>query len=304
VHALVREKNRFLSHLFLQFSGYVQQQQPFFTDTFGATSAALLSEWLSAEEIARQDVQELAEFLCRHANGSLPEPQTLALAIQKAARSSYHLRDNLTDCVHAILCMTLANVRFFQKQIRAVDQLIERELQAFPLRQVLLSIPGIGPVLSAGILAEVQQVERFTDDDALARFAALVWKHSGSGDFEGEETPISHTGNAYLRYYLVEAANSVRVHAEEFAAFYRAKYRQSAKHAHKRACVLTARKLVRVLFALLRKGQLYQPPAVRARKEPPADPRDAQAHEAAGEVARHIIRRRRARSLKATSPAS
>ncbi|SHF83845.1 hypothetical protein SAMN02746089_02637, partial [Caldanaerobius fijiensis DSM 17918] len=58
---------------------------------------------------------------------------------------------------------------------------------------------------------------------------------------------------------LVEAANCVRIHAKEYADFYCKKYNEVTKHQHKRALVLTARKLVRLVFALLSKGQIYQP---------------------------------------------
>ncbi len=61
-----------------------------------------------------------------------------------------------------------------------------------------------------------------------------------------------------MRYYLVQAANSLRVHNEEYKAYYQRKYYEVTKHQHKRALVLTARKLVRLVFALLSKGQIYK----------------------------------------------
>jgi hypothetical protein len=66
------------------------------------------------------------------------------------------------------------------------------------------------------------------------------------------------SGNRYLRYYLIEAANCLRIHNLEYRNYYLMKYGEVTKHRHKRALVLTARKLVRLVFALLTKGQLYQ----------------------------------------------
>lgn len=63
--------------------------------------------------------------------------------------------------------------------------------------------------------------------------------------------------NTYLRYYLIQAANSVRVREPEYAAFCERKYREA--RLHKRALVLTARKLTGLVFALLNEGQIYQP---------------------------------------------
>ena len=99
--------------------------------------------------------------------------------------------------------------------------------------------------------------------NALAKYAGLVWSQYQSGEFESEETKRLRTGNKYLRYYLVQAANLVRRYDSEYAAFYADKYSQALKHLHKRALVLTARKLVRLVFMLLKTKQLYTPPERR-----------------------------------------
>ncbi len=60
---------------------------------------------------------------------------------------------------------------------------------------------------------------------------------------------MSKAGNPYLRYYLGEAANSVRKHIPEYA--------EVTKYQHKRALALTSRKFVLLVFGLLAKNQLY-----------------------------------------------
>ena len=103
---------------------------------------------------------------------------------------------------------------------------------------------------------------------------------------------MMHSGNQYLRYYLIEAANSLRMHNEEYAAYYQTKYREATTHHHKRACVLTARKLVRLVYTLLRKGQIYQTPDQR-KEARAANPLPTGM--TPGELARHVVRRRQAR---------
>ena len=48
------------------------------------------------------------------------------------------------------------------------------------------------------------------------------------------------------------------MHNAEYKAYYETKFKEVTKHQHKRALVLTARKLVRLVYALLKKGQLYR----------------------------------------------
>ena len=287
-HSLAREKNRFLTHLFLKFSGFCQERP--LSDPFGAASNALLTEFLSVDEIAQMPVEDMTDFLVDKGKNHFPDPEAVARAITRAAKNSYRLNKCLADPVNIVLAMTMENIRFFEKQIGSIHKVITRELAAFPGAQVLLSVPGLGPVFVAGIIAEVQDVNRFDTDAQLARFAAIVWKKSQSGPFEADDTPMMHSGNKYLRYYLIEAANSLRMHNEEYAAYYRTKYREATTHHHKRACVLTARKLVRLIHTLLRKGQLYRTPDQRkeARAVLPAGMTP-------GELARHVVRRRQAR---------
>ncbi|PFY38495.1 IS110 family transposase, partial [Bacillus toyonensis] len=70
---------------------------------------------------------------------------------------------------------------------------------------------------------------------------------------------LQQNRNHYLRYYLVEAANSVRKHVLEYQEYYAKKYNEVPKHQHKRALVLIARKFVRLVDALLRNHQLFTP---------------------------------------------
>jgi len=70
---------------------------------------------------------------------------------------------------------------------------------------------------------------------------------------------LARTGNGYLRHHLVGAANSVRRHDAPYAAFYARKYQKATQHAHKRAVVLTARKMTRLVFAVLRDDRAYDP---------------------------------------------
>jgi hypothetical protein len=53
----------------------------------------------------------------------------------------------------------------------------------------------------------------------------------------------------------------MRRHLPEFNEFYTRKYNESKTHKHKRALILTARKAVRLIFALLREEKLYKPSA-------------------------------------------
>ena len=144
-------------------------------------------------------------------------------------------------------------IETFKKEIKAIDTAIEREIKGLNPNAfiILQSIDGIGPVFAGGIVAEIGDISAFTSSDALAKYAGLCWKSNQSGDFDGEDTPMTKAGNRYLRYYLGEAANSMRKHNVEYGAYYRKKYNEVPKHQHKRALALTSRKFVRLVYGLL-----------------------------------------------------
>ena len=69
---------------------------------------------------------------------------------------------------------------------------------------------------------------------------------------------MSRSGNRFLRYYFCEAAQMVRMHSPEYRDFYDRKFKEVRKHQHKRAIVLTARKLVRLVVRLLATNEPYR----------------------------------------------
>lgn len=247
------EKNYFLSHLFLKYSAY-DQVKPF-SDTFGATSQAVIEEFLTVDEIVKASLEELIFFVCEKGKNRFTKPSDIADKLKQVARESYRIRPALAESVSIVLSTTMQNIRTLQKSLKQVDKAIENEFAAFP--NTLQSVDGLGPVYSAGIFSEIGDIKRFPSDAQLAKLAGLVWKRHQSGEFSAEETRMIKAANTHLRYYLIQAANSMRIHNDEYRAYYLKKYEEVPKHRHKRALVLTARKLVRLVYALLTKNQLY-----------------------------------------------
>ena len=156
------------------------------------------------------------------------------------------------------MSVSIATMRALEKQIKVLDKAIEQQFEIIP--NTLTSIPGIGKVYSAGIIAEIGDVNRFQSHASVAKYAGLVWTQHQSGNFEAQHTRLIKSGNRYLRYYLLEAANSVRRCDSEFRRYYDLKFKEVNQFQHKRALALTARKLVRLVFRLLKDNRLYKRP--------------------------------------------
>ena len=255
VNSIAREKQYMLTHLFLKYSTY-KTEGPLAKQVFGATSRAIMEEYFSAEQIANQSVRDLALFVARHGKGRSLRTEEIAKGLQAMAKEAHRIRPSLAKSVNIIIASSIRSIQALQGALKEVNRAIQDELGGFT--QTLQTIPGIGPVYSAGIFAEIGDVNRFKSSDQIAKFAGLWWPRHQSGSFEAEEKRLHRAGNKYLRYYLVEAANSCRVHNPEYKQYYQKKYAEVPRHKHKRALVLSARKLVRPVYALLKRGEIYR----------------------------------------------
>jgi transposase len=254
VHNLTREKQYFLQNLFLKCNAFQSEVE---SSVFGNAMMELFLEKYSVDEISSMDVTVLANYLREKGKNRFPDPEYVAKSIQKATRSSFRLSKCVEDSIDILLATSIEAIRSIKAQIKQLDKAITKLFEGIP--NTLQTIPGIGPVYSAGILSEIGQISRFKDQTSVAKYAGLVWAKHQSGKFKADETRMIRSGNRYLRYYLVEAANSVMRNEPEFRAYYQKKYHEVSKHQHKRALVLTARKLVRLVDALLRNDQIYTP---------------------------------------------
>ena len=253
VQNLTREKQRFMNVLFKKYSSFSQEKV--FSDKYGATALAVYEEFDSADTLAYMDLHELTEFLQKKGKNHFSDPEAVAKAIQKAARSSYRLPKTVNDSVNQVLAISISAMRALEAQIKQFDKAIADQMQLIP--NTLTSVKGIGPVYSAGIIAEIGDINRFPNQAKLAKYAGLSWTQHQSGDFEAQNTRLIKTGNRYLKYYLGEAAMSLVRCDAEYSRFYPLKYKEVNKYQHKRALALTARKLVRLVFRLLKDNRLY-----------------------------------------------
>ena len=261
---LIREKSYVLTNLYLSFSSLItlnKNELPF-SDMFGATSSAIFEEFISPDQIAESSMEELINFISVKGKNHTKNPESKVSTLQKAIRSSYRLDQTAYEPINIAIASSLNTIKFYQEQLKIIDKAILKTVLGLDsnVYNILLSIRGIGKVYAAGIMAEIGNIDRFSHNSKLAKYAGLYWKRNQSGEFDSQDKKSSKKSNKYLRYYLIEAtASCVRQDFPFIKDFYNIKYNEVTKHQHKRALVLSARKLERLIFGLLRKNQYYKP---------------------------------------------
>lgn len=253
---LATEKTRALGWLWLLAGDYTTH--PPFSNLFGTTAQDLLRDFDFPEAVADLPPADLATFLQQHSRNHFPDPEAKAAQVQAALQTAYPLSAEFREALRFVLRHTLQYIATLEDLLQEFDQRIATAVgdAVLPLQ----SIPGVGPVLAAGLLAEVGPPARFPSEAAVARYAGLWWPRAQSGSVSAQDRRLSKAGNAYLRYYLLQAADRVRHHVPAYQNFYADKYRTARTHKHKRALVLTARKFIRLIVALLKSQQEFRMP--------------------------------------------
>ena len=148
-----------LNNIYLKFSEYalLRNGEHPFSNKYGATAEAVLTEYTTNEDIVNSSIEELVEFINSKSKGRIADPEETAKIVQAAARNSYRL----DKCLYEPLTISIASsfncISSFEKELKAIDNAILKTVQGLNPEEytVINSIPGIGKVYSAGILAEL-----------------------------------------------------------------------------------------------------------------------------------------------------
>lgn len=156
---IAREKTYMLNNIFLKFSEYalLRNGEHPFANKYGATAEAILTEYTTNEDIVNSSVEDLVALINSKSKGRIADPEETAKIVQAAARNSYRL----DKCLYEPLTISIASsfncISSFEKELKVIDKAILQTAQGLNPEEytVLNSIPGIGKVYSAGILAEL-----------------------------------------------------------------------------------------------------------------------------------------------------
>ena len=205
VECITREKTYMVSNLYLKFSELQlldDTSQPF-NNIYGATSSAVLTEFMSLQEIIDFPEEELLQFLASKSRNRIADISKTSELLKKAAKDSYRLDKCMYEPLNVSLASLFNCIQTYQKEINLIDQAIEKCINGMNPNAFLIlkSIPGIASVWAAGMLSEIGDITAFHSSDALAKYAGLTWLKNDSGDFVSEDNRVSKAGNTYQKLF-------------------------------------------------------------------------------------------------------
>ena len=223
-----------------------------FSSLWVSTSMGILEKYLTPENIENAPIDELFEIIKDKSHNRLTKAK--AISIKEAAADTFGIKI-AQDAFSFQLKQLIDRMNFLDKQIEALDIEIMKYYEQFDC--YLHTIPGIGIIGAATILAEISDISRFKNSSALVAFAGIDPTVRQSGEFNSTHNHMSKRGSPYLRHAIFLAATTCSFHNSPLNAYYKKK-RDQGKH-HLTATGAVARKLTTVIYAVLRDSKPYEP---------------------------------------------
>lgn len=213
------------------------------------SSLALLYELPSAKKIGECNLTHLTHLLYNNSNGKYNREK--AIEIRELARKSI---GSSSESFAFELKQTINTIYFFQSQIDEIENRIKEIM--IEIDSPILTIPGISYNLGSMILAEIGDISRFDSPAKLLAFAGLDPSTYQSGKFLSTHSVMVKRGSKYLRYALIQAARIICMTNPTFNSF---KEKKLAEGKHFMVVMgHVAKKLVRVIYYLLKNNTVYQ----------------------------------------------
>jgi len=213
-----------------------------------------------------------AGIIARFCLAMQPEPWIPPPAEIRVLRALVRRAESITDMLiqeknrlgtahDSVIPLIKEHIAYLEREIEKVraqvTELIDRNPDLRQKKDLLDSIPGIGKATIASILAELVDLERFSRVRELVAFIGLAPRETLSGTSIKGKPRLCKTGNARLRRALYMPALVSIQYNPLMIAFYE-RLKERGKNGKVIVCAIM-RKLVHIIFGVLKSGKKYDP---------------------------------------------
>jgi transposase len=229
-----------------------------FKDFSGQTAVAMLRQHAAAVCVRQMPFEEFIAAIRADFGGSRLMMSKLR-QVHKLAARSVGLQHGV-EALQLALRLHIETLEALQKQQEQVQTALLDTFNTLPESRYLLSLPKLGAVSAAIILAEMGDPRRYRNASQLVKLAGLQPVPNTSGRRSRSRTPISRKGRPRLRTTLYFAVMRLVQSDDAFAGAYQ-RFLQRPKNPLTRMQALGAlmNRLLRILWTLMRYQRLYDP---------------------------------------------
>jgi transposase len=162
-----------------------------------------------------------------------------------------------------------AHLQRLEQSIAGCDKEIKSHIKDHPVAEQLAQISGVGPLTIAAVLAMVSNAADFNNGRAFAAWQGVVPRQHSSGG-KARLGRITKQGDSYLRGLLTQGARSalqaaINTAPDRLTRLQRWMVQLNARVGYHKTLVAIANKHARIIWAMLAKGEAYDPEAWQRR---------------------------------------
>ena len=167
--------------------------------------------------------------------------------------------NGLPDFMRALVARLRQRWLELDGQIDEMTRMLEQASQQSDQCQKIMTIPGIGPMVSTAMIAAVGNGTQFKKARDLSAWLGLVPRQYSTGG-KSNLGGISKRGNTYLRCLVIQGAKALKIHMKrDQSALGQWVRKLEQNHHHHVVLIALANKIMRICWKVLTSGNDYRP---------------------------------------------
>lgn len=243
---LIKERSKFEVLLTNELDKSFPELKPFFNNMISSTLLFILDKYKNAEHIALMKDYDSIRCISQ---GKFSYAKFAKLK-ELAKNTIGHHNDNSDLLISTYISI----INDFNDKIVPINKQISTIIK--DLNPRMLSIPGIGEISAATILAEYGDISNFSNPNKMLAFAGLEPSIIQSGTLEHNGKMVKH-GSGHLRYTIMNTSMIILRYSPQFYDYYLKK--RSEGKCHRVALSHVAKKLIRVIYTLEKNNIDFDP---------------------------------------------
>lgn len=265
--ALVKTKSMLMRQFHEQIQYHYPSYKKFFHEIECNTSLAFYEAYPSAGTLDRVSVEDLTDFLripSHNCCSTKKATEIIDLVTEDAVieRDYQFGRDFIVRSI-------VRHIRYHCEELKKIEKVMEKMLRELPYQ--LETLPGVNTVTACALIAHIGEIDRFSSGNKLVSYAGIAPICLSSAG-KGKNTQNKSQGNRalYAVFYML-AMQQIQVNTKGQArnpvmrAYYESKISEGKTKIQALLCVM--RRLVNIIYSMMKKGTAYHLPEVKEKDE-------------------------------------
>ena len=243
---LIKERSKFAVLLTNELDKSFPELKSFFNNNISSTLLYILEKYKNTSHIA---LMKDFDSIRKVSHGKFSYAKFAKL--KELAKNSIGYHNENSDLLISTYIQIYNN---FNDKINPIDKQISTIIKELNPR--MLTIPGIGELSAASILAEYGDIKNFSSPAKMLAFAGLEPSVIESGTLSSNGKMVKH-GSGHLRYSIMNTAMIILRYSPTFYDYYLKK--RSEGKCHRVALSHVCKKLIRIIYSLEKYNNDFDP---------------------------------------------